>query len=161
MKMLQLEISRHKWDRLMCGCLSTAEHIPRDFLESLEGPATPRPGAGWADNHAYVQSNLMQPAIATASIVMAALADGAPLRHRRNLMAVLLSLANGEQDDIADKCLNVIRGGTWILYEEVASGRSIDAAAYAFEVLQLMDEESDRLAVFQASFSENLPQYLR
>ncbi|MEN8655447.1 hypothetical protein ABCR94_33945 [Streptomyces sp. 21So2-11] len=161
MNMVQIEISRHDWASMWCGCRRTAEHIPHDFLAALAGPPPEDAGAGWADSHAYVQSNLMQPAVATASIAMAALADGAPVEHRHHLLAVLQVLSTGEQDDIADECLKVVQGGTWILYEEIVSGRSIVAAAYAYELLDLLEDEADRLKSVQRAARENLPTYLR
>jgi hypothetical protein len=161
MNMVQIEISRHDWASLWCGCHRTAEHVPHDFLQALAGPPPERAGAGWADNHAYIQSNLMQPAVATASITMAALADGAPVEHRHHLLAILQDLSTGEQDDIDDACLKVVQGGTWILYEEIVSGRSIEASACAYELLDLIEDEADRLKSVQRAARENLPPYLR
>ncbi|MFJ2832729.1 hypothetical protein ACIPC1_35135 [Streptomyces sp. NPDC087263] len=161
MNILSIEIARHDWGRMTCGCLGTGEHIPVDFLRSLEGPPPDREGEGWADNHAFVQSNLMQPAVATASIVMAALTRGVPAEHRRQLMLVLHALANGEQDDVAEECQETIRSGAWLLYEEISSGRNIDAASYAYELLELIEGESNRLEDFHAAVRQNLPSDLQ
>ncbi|MFD4522669.1 hypothetical protein ACFWP7_01760 [Streptomyces sp. NPDC058470] len=157
MDILSMEIARQDWELMTCGCRRTGEHIPVDFLRSLDGPPPDRAGEGWADNHVFVQSNLMQPAVATASFVMAALARGVPVEHRRQLMLVLHALANGEQDDIAEECLGVIRGGSWLLYGEISSGRDIDAASYAFEMLELIEDESSRFVKFREAVRENLP----
>ncbi|MVO83844.1 hypothetical protein GPA10_03455 [Streptomyces sp. p1417] len=108
-----------------------------------------------------MQSNLMRPAVATASMVMAALAAGAPHAHRHQLMWVLHALVHGEQDDIAEECLDVVRGGSWILYEEICSGRSIEAASYAYEMLELFPEEDARLKSVQRVARENLSYDLR
>ncbi len=159
--LLQVEISRHDWAGMTCGCRRSAEHIPRDFLRSLDGPPPEDLGEGWADNHAVVQSNLMRPAVATACMVMAALAAGVPDEHRHQLMWVLHALVHGEQDDIAEACLDVVRGGTWILYEEICSGRSIEAASYAYEMLELFPEEDARLKSVQRVARENLSYDLR
>ncbi|MFE0802667.1 hypothetical protein [Streptomyces sp. NPDC058812] len=97
----------------------------------------------------------MQPAVATASMVMAVLASGVPSEHRRQLLIVLATLVNGEQDDIADSCLEAVRSGSWILYEEIASGRDIDSASYAFEILQLIQYESERLDAFHRVAAAN------
>lgn len=141
--------------------MESAAHLPGDFLRSLEGqPLTPA-GQSWADGHAYVQSNLMQPAVATASMVMAALAGGVPHGHRRELMMVLASLTAGEQDDIADRCRDVVRGGSWLLYEEVASGRDIDVATHAFWMLEEVEEDTERLEFFRITARDNLPPDLR
>ncbi|WP_159032966.1 hypothetical protein [Streptomyces fodineus] len=157
MDVLDVEIDRHPWSEMGCGCGRSGEHIPMDFLRSLEAPPPERAGEGWADGHAFVQSNLTQPAVATASIIMAALVRGVPGAHHRQLMLVLHALVNGEQDDTADECLRVVRGGIWSLYEEIASARNIDAAAYAFEILEQIEEESDRLADYRSKIRDNLP----
>ncbi|MFF3765393.1 hypothetical protein ACFYYR_15075 [Streptomyces sp. NPDC001922] len=137
--------------------MESAEHLPGDFLRSLKARPLAYDGQSWADGHAYVQSNLMQPAVATASMVMAALAGGVPPEHRRELMMVLGSLTAGEQDDIADLCRDVVRGGTWLLYEEVTSGRDIDAATYAFWMLEEVEEDVERIGFLRNSARENLP----
>ncbi|MET9861571.1 hypothetical protein ABZY93_20065 [Streptomyces smyrnaeus] len=161
MNILQVEILRFNWSALSCGCRRTADHIPRDFLVAIS-EETPSENAGdtWADSHAYVQSNLMAPAVATASMVMSALAVGVPVHHRRNLLEVLQSLACGEQDAVAAQCLDIIRGGKWLLYEEITSGRSVDAAVYAHEIIALMEEETERLQYVRTAAQDKLPSYL-
>ncbi|WP_329460921.1 hypothetical protein [Streptomyces sp. NBC_01431] len=123
----------------------------------LNGPSQTQEGEGWVDGHAYVQSNLMEPAVATTSMIMAALADGVPARHHRELMMVLAALVTGEQDDVADECLRIVQGGSWLLYEEISSGRNIDAGAYAYEILELINEERERLAFFRVTAKDLLP----
>ncbi|MFE9559424.1 hypothetical protein ACFYOD_39130 [Streptomyces sp. NPDC006703] len=157
MKTTRTEIGRHDWADMRCGCMLSADHIPRDFIAMLNGPTQVRAGEGWADSHAYVQSNLMQPAIATASMIMAALADGVPARHHRELMLVLNGLVAGEQDDVADECLRIVQSGSWLLYEQISSGRNIDAAAYAYEILELIDDERERLAFYRVAARDFLP----
>ncbi|MFE7076366.1 hypothetical protein ACFU96_40385 [Streptomyces sp. NPDC057620] len=156
------EISRHGWGKMMCGCGISAEHVPVDFVAALSGVPPERVGEGWADNHVYIQSNLMMPAVATASTMAAALTDPLiPLMWRRSLIQVLSALCSGEQDDAAQACREAARGCTWSLYEEIGSGRTVDAAAYAFELLTAFPEEKERLGFFQKRFRMNLPQDLR
>ncbi|MFE4255345.1 hypothetical protein ACFRU3_38905 [Streptomyces sp. NPDC056910] len=154
------EVSRHDWGEMMCGCLESANHVPRDFLAALRGAPPERVGEGWADNHVYIQSNLMMPAVATASMVAAALADPlVPLMWRRSLIQVLSALCFGEQDDVAAACRDA-RGCKWSLYEEIGSGRMIDAASYAFELLMAFPEERGRLGFYQERYRANLAQDL-
>ncbi|MFC7984225.1 hypothetical protein [Streptomyces sp. NPDC057336] len=159
--MVAIEVGLHEWSALTCGCGRSASHIPADFQKALESPPPARTGEGWAEGHAYVQSNLMQPAVATTSLVMASLADGGHGEHRRQLFIVLATLVNGEQDDVADSCLEVVKRGSWVLYEEIASGRDVDSASYAFEVLALVDDEAVRLDAFRQIVAINLPSDLR
>jgi len=84
-----------------------------------------------------------------------------PAEHRRQLMLVLHALANGEQDDVAEECQETIRSGAWLLYEEISSGRNIDAASYAYELLELIEGESNRLEDFHAAVRQNLPSDLQ
>ncbi|WP_129799378.1 hypothetical protein [Streptomyces sp. F001] len=158
---LHIEIERHDWAGMVCGCGRSADHIPTDFISALQKSAPSRAGEGWADGHAYVQSNLMLPAAATTAMVMAALVSGVPDEHRRQLFIVLAALVNGEQDDLAEACLEIVQGGSWLLYEEIASGRNIDAASYAFEILQLIDDEAERLEFFRRAAAANLAPDLR
>lgn len=161
MRMLEFEISRHSWRSMKCGCNRNASHIPADFLCALRGPLPDRIGEGWADNHAYIQSNLMDPAVATAAMVAACLSDrDAPLEWRPHLLGVLSHLVYGEQEEIAESCKSVVRGCAESLFEEIASGRSKMAAAYAFELLMAYEELKVRLCFYQAEAQANLPEDL-
>ncbi|BCL22268.1 hypothetical protein GCM10017668_41110 [Streptomyces tuirus] len=68
---------------MTCGCTRSAAHVPEDFRTALDGPLPGRVGEGWADNHVYIQSNPMEPAYATAVMLVAALAALAALADRR------------------------------------------------------------------------------
>ncbi|MGC0386139.1 hypothetical protein [Streptomyces sp. SAI-129] len=157
-RLLDLEISRHDWQGMQCGCDRSAAHVPEDLLSALRGRLPDRVGEGWADNHVYIQSNLMPPALATASVIAAALADrGVPLEWRPHLLAVLNHLVCGEQDDVADRCKDVVRGCVELLFEEITADRSRMAAAYAFELLMEFPELKERLRFYQTEMRANLP----
>ncbi|MFF4252010.1 hypothetical protein ACFY1L_12435 [Streptomyces sp. NPDC001663] len=161
MRMLETEISRHDWKATECGCTRAATHVPEDFVSALGGPLPARIGEGWADNHVYIQSNLMEPALATAAMLVASLADrDVPLEWRPHILAVLDQLVCGEQEDVAEQCKWVVRGCTEILFEEIAAGRSKMAAACAFELLLEYPDLSGRLQVYQVQAQENLPERL-
>ncbi|MGW7492876.1 hypothetical protein ACWGKA_00955 [Streptomyces luteogriseus] len=158
MRILDFEISRHDWQAMTCGCNRSAVHVPEDFLAALDGPLPGRVGEGWADNHVYIQSNLMEPAYATAAMLAAALADRqVPLAWRSHILAVLSHLTGGEQEDIAARCREAVRGCTEILFEEIVTGRCGTAAAYAFEVLTEFTALKDRLRTCQTEARAHLP----
>ncbi|MCX5420629.1 hypothetical protein [Streptomyces sp. NBC_00078] len=158
MRILEIEASRYGWQRMSCGCNRSAEHIPRDFMAYLQGPTPGSVGEGWADNHAYIQSNLMEPAPATAGMVAASLAASeVSVEWRPHLLAVLSNLVYGEQEEIAESCKEAVRGCTEILFEEIVAGRSKVAAAYAFELLMAYEDLKARLRIYQVEARSNLP----
>ncbi|MBT2401211.1 hypothetical protein [Streptomyces sp. ISL-100] len=161
LELVRIEASLHDWSRIECGCGRSAEHLPRELLEMLADGADPDLENGWAESHAFIQSNLMAPAVATTSIAMATLATASSLAWRRQLLRVLGILTSGDQDDTADVCLDVVRRGTWILYEELAAMRSNLAAAGAYDLLNMMDEQKDRLRGYHAVVRDQLPPDLR
>lgn len=162
MRILDLEISRHDWQAMTCGCNRSAAHVPEDFLAALAGPLPGRVGEGWADNHVYIQSNLMEPAYATAVMLVAALADRqVPLAWRAHILAVLNHLMGGEQEDIAARCKGAVRGCTETLFEEIVAGRCMMAAAYAFDVLTEFADLRDRLGTYQVEARAHLPEDLQ
>ncbi|MFD9302277.1 hypothetical protein ACFWCB_06230 [Streptomyces sp. NPDC060048] len=160
-ELVRIEAGLHDWAAMECGCGYRADHIPGDLIKTLEGEPPSGQGHDWADNHAFIQSNLMEPAVATAAIAVAALAGDPGPVFRKQLITLLGILATGEQEDVAEACVDVIRGATWILYEELFANRSIVAAAESYDLLGLMDEQSDRLRAFHRVVGANLPEYLR
>ena len=158
MRILDFEIARHDWQAMTCGCNGSAVHVPEDFLAALDGPLPGRVGEGWADNHVYIQSNLMEPAYATAAMLAAALADRqVPLAWRSHILAVLSHLTGGEQEDIEARCKEAVRGCTENHLDEVVTGRCKMAAAYAFEVLTEFTDLKDRLRTCQMEARAHLP----
>ncbi|MCM9082665.1 MULTISPECIES: hypothetical protein [Streptomyces] len=166
LELVRIEAGLHDWASMACGCSSgtnryPAEHIPRDLIRLLEGNPRDDLDADWAENHALIQSNLMEPAVATASLTLAALAGRPPVGVRKDLLHLLLLLACGEQDDLADACLDVARQGVWLYYEELAAFEMVGASAEAYELLSLMDEQAERLAAYHRVYRDRLPSDLR
>jgi len=94
-------------------------------------------------------------------MVVASLADReVPLEWRPHLLGVLSNLVYGEQEDIADSCKEAVRGCVEILFEEIATGRSKMASAYAFELLMAYDDVKVRLRDYQVKARANLPEDL-
>ncbi|WP_370937637.1 hypothetical protein [Amycolatopsis sp. cg13] len=55
--------------------------------------------------------------------------------------------AEREGRDLAAECAAAAKSGIWLLYAEIFSGRRVDAAAYAYETLSLVEEDEERLAL--------------
>ncbi|MFB6806362.1 hypothetical protein [Streptomyces sp. NPDC056387] len=165
LELVRIEAGLHDWAAMECGCSwpgrrNSAEHLPAGFIAMLESGA-PLSVDDWAENHAYIQSNLMEPAVAATSLVVAALAGRPPVADRHELLSALSILTSGEQEEIADACLDVVRGATWILYEELAAGEQVGTSGLAYELLMFMDEQDGRLAAYHHVYGPSLPPHLR
>ncbi|MFD3541452.1 hypothetical protein ACFWUQ_18410 [Streptomyces sp. NPDC058662] len=160
LELVRIEAGLHDWAGMECGCSVTrtisAEHIP-DILIGLLEQNPGRLSDEWAENHAYIQSNLMEPAVATTHLVVAALAGRPPVGMRHDLLRIMTALVCGEQDDIADACLDVAREAAWLLYEEFAAFEAPGTSAVAYDLLRMMDEQSERLAAYHAVYGARLP----
>ncbi|MGW3325410.1 hypothetical protein [Streptomyces virginiae] len=163
--LVRIEAGLHDWASMACGCSRhpnryPAEHLPRDLIRLLEG--NPKDlDIEWAENHAVIQSNLMEPALATASLAVAALAGRPPVGVREDLLYLLNVLGSGEQGAVADACLDVARQGVWLYYEELAAFEMEGAAVEAYELLSRMDEQAERLAAYHRVYRDRLPSGLR
>ncbi|MFD0124499.1 MULTISPECIES: hypothetical protein [Streptomyces] len=163
--LVRIEAGLHDWAAIECGCSwgpnrYSAEHIPLELIRLLEGDPEEL-GTGWVENHARIQSNLMDPAVATASLALAALAGRPPVGVRQDLLYILGVLSAGEQEDIAGACLDVARQGVWLYYEELAAFETVGASAEAYELLAGMDEQAERLAAYHRVYRDRLPHDLR
>ncbi|MFG2484614.1 MULTISPECIES: hypothetical protein [Streptomyces] len=163
--LVRIEAGLHDWKAMKCGCSwsgrrNSAEHIPAGLIEMLEGGSPPL-GDAWAENHAYIQSNLMEPAVATTSLVVAALAGRPPVAVRHELLWSLTVLTSGEQADVADACLDVVREATWILYEELAAGEQVGTSGLAYELLLFMEEQEERRTAYRRLYAAHLPAHLK
>ncbi|MET9466960.1 hypothetical protein ABZY44_19585 [Streptomyces sp. NPDC006544] len=165
LELVRIEAGLHDWAAMRCGCSwpgkrNSAEHLPAEFVEMLESGA-PLEVDDWAEGHAYVQSNWREPAVAVTSLVVAALAGRPPVESRHELLWALSVLTGGEQADKGEECLDVVRGASWILYEELAAGEQAGTSGLAYELLMGMDEQADRLAAYHRRYGAALPPHLR
>ncbi|MFJ7591905.1 hypothetical protein ACIQZO_31960 [Streptomyces sp. NPDC097617] len=165
LELVRIEAGLHDWAAITCGCSwgpnrYSAEHIPLELIRRLEGDPEDL-GTDWMENHARIQSNLMDPAVATTSLALAALAGRPAPGVRQDLLYTLGVLSGGEQQDVAKACLDVARQGVWLYYEELAAFETVGASAEAYELLSQMDEQAERLAAYHRVFRDRLPEDLR
>ncbi|MFF4427380.1 hypothetical protein ACFY04_42835 [Streptomyces sp. NPDC001549] len=158
---VRIEISRHDWAGMQCGCTGTAAHVPADLLDLISARYPGEATLKAIDNHVMIQSNLMDPAPATTAVLLAALADPSLTtpEARTALLELLLHLVCGDTDQ-QEECEAAIRGAVWILYRELTTHPSIVARAYAYETLHCLETEHDRLAAFREIVRDRLPAYL-
>ncbi|MFI6148969.1 hypothetical protein [Streptomyces sp. NPDC051109] len=162
MQAVRIEISRHDWGGLRCGCDETAAHLPSDLLNLITAQTPGEATLTAIDNHVMIQSNLMDPAPATTAVVLAALADPSLTTPdaREALLELLLYLGCGDTLQ-QEECEATIRGAIWILYRELTTHPSSVARAHAYETLHNLETESDRLTAFQHIVRDSLPADLR
>lgn len=153
MTLARMELARHDWDALTCGCRLPARHLVGLLEAAIDG----RAGALKAlESHVMVQSILMPPAPAACSVVMAMLADGLRPAQRAEAMRILLWFASGEDDgDSVDsgcyrRCFETIRDGLWLLYREFLADRDDDMSrAHLDDIFTIVEWDAERLAHYR------------
>ncbi|MGW2251990.1 hypothetical protein ACWCXH_17575 [Kitasatospora sp. NPDC001660] len=162
MQAVRIEIDRHDWNAIHCGCGHSATHLPTALLRLITARTQGEATLADLDNHVMIQSNLMDPAPAATAVVLAALADPTittPVA-RMALLELLLYFSAGDTAQ-QEACEALIRGGIWILYRELTTHPSNIARAHAYETLSNLDTEQDRLAAFHRTIRNHLPADLR
>ncbi|MGW2018753.1 hypothetical protein [Streptomyces sp. NPDC001927] len=142
-----------------CECgKESARHVIDEFLETLDRDPGRLVGGDWTDGHATDASFRYRSAPAVAQILMAALPFYATGVARGVLLESLLGLSGGDTPDLVEQCQAMIRPGVWLFLEEIASGRSIGGAAFAFDIIGALDEDAwvafarEQLAAFLPSY---------
>ncbi|MFI9331214.1 hypothetical protein ACIGZJ_27230 [Kitasatospora sp. NPDC052868] len=170
MKLVELEIKRHDWTKLRCGCGMSAAHVATDLVKLARSDKESGFDIEMLDGHVLMPSVLFEPSVPTVSVALAALADDISPSARGKFLELLLLLVAGEGQatelalqgrDLVIECVSVAKSGIWLLYSEVFSGRSIDAASYAYEALTLIEDDADRLEHVRIAAGEFLRWDLR
>jgi hypothetical protein len=168
MRLVQLEIAMLDWAGTPCGCGRSAGHVADDLLRVAQGLTHGIRSA--LDGHAWSAPVLFLPAPAVTSVALAALADDIPPAARIEFLDLLLCMVAGDGTDFEGAargldlpalCRDIATRGLWLLYEEVASGRSVPAAGTAFEILTVVEANRKRLHEVRESLGELLPSYCR
>ncbi|MFE9606841.1 hypothetical protein [Streptomyces hokutonensis] len=154
MKLVELEIERHDWANLRCGCGLPATHVAADLKQLVGSTEEDGFDIESLDGHVLMPSVLFEPSVPTVSVALAALADDVSSSARDKCLDLLLLLVAGEGQatesslagrDLVDECISAAKFGMWLLYSEIFSGRSVDASSNAYEVLSLIEDDADRL----------------
>jgi hypothetical protein len=169
-ELVELEIARHDWAALPCGCGRSAAHVAADLSRMARATAPEDADIELLSGHVFIPSVLYEPAVPAVSVALAALADDVAPPAREGFLELLLMLSSGEgQDtdaaargrDLPAECIAAIRPGVWLLYSEVFSASSVGAAGHAYETLTLVETDADRLARVQTAAGDRLPWDLR
>ncbi|MFJ2898171.1 hypothetical protein ACIO87_25175 [Streptomyces sp. NPDC087218] len=168
MRLVEMEIARHDWGGMRCGCGGPAEHLARDLRRLAGGGAGQEPGDVDLEEHVWSSVVLWEPASAVASVALAALADDdvvPPARER--FLDLLHHLVAGEGTDgesarrgldLPELCRGVALQGIWLLYGEVMSNnRPPGTAGAAFEILTVVEPDRTRLQRVREVAADRLP----
>lgn len=165
MRLVELEIGRHDWAGMPCGCQRSAEHVGSALLKLAHADSVNKIQLGYIDNHVDVQGVLYEPAVPAVSVALAALADDVAPPARRVFCDLLLNLIAGDGQsqtsraagrDLVAECVAAARLGIWTLYSEIFHGESIDARSYCYEILAQIEVDHGRIESVQNVVAEGL-----
>ena len=164
MRLVELEIALRNWADMPCGCGRSAEHTAMNLLHAAQGATRGLVGA--LEGHVWSVPALFASAPAVTAVCLAALSDDLPSQARSEFLDLLLCLVAGDGTDfgpaadgldLSRLCQQTAGHGLWLLYEEVASGRSVEAAGTAFEILTVVETDRERLRRVRDHAGDLLP----
>ncbi len=160
-----MEIARHDWKSMLCGCGDSAEHLARDLLQLAGRGPLQRPSHVSFDEHVWSPVILWEPAPAVTSVALAALADDVAPTAREWFLDLLQRMVAGEGTDwesarrgldLPELCRGLAVQGLWLLYGEVMSNRSLQVGI-AFEILSVVEPDRARLRHVREAAADWLP----
>ncbi|BAU88298.1 hypothetical protein SLA_7432 [Streptomyces laurentii] len=166
MNLIDLEIARHDWRNMPCGCGDSAEHLPGDLLRLAERGPAQGPVETGLEEHVWSVRGLWDPAPAVTAVALAALADETPPHARLLYLDVLHCMVAGDGThpeaarpdlDLPALCGDLAAEGTWLLYREVMTYRNPGQAGSAFEILTAIGTDRDRLERLREAAAGWLP----
>ncbi|WP_427920943.1 hypothetical protein [Streptomyces sp. cg40] len=157
MGLIDVEVGRYDWSAIRCGCGKTAEHLAGDLLRLAAAQSREEARALHIEDHALIQSFPQEPAVPVTSVLMAALAGDLSHGARIQCLDLLIRLVDTDDDESADMCQQIARQGLWGVYRDLWSGASRGLVGYAYEILQVIETDEDRLRAVRGSGQLNLP----
>jgi hypothetical protein len=169
MELIDAEIKSYDWTLIQCACGQDASHLPamlRAALQFGKRGAVERSING----HAMISTYIHEPAVPLTSVLLAALADDISPESRIGALEMVQffvtpdgqsATAENEGRDFIEECIEEARKGTWLFYQEVFSGRNIDAASIAFEIMTIIETNIKRLENVRDAAGTLLPEDLR
>ncbi|MFD7102745.1 hypothetical protein [Streptomyces celluloflavus] len=144
---MEMELGLYDWSRLPCLNCKSAEHVPEALLRLARSRTREE-----AERQQGIEGHVIQEYWARATVVpvtrvlMAGLAGRSlSVAARHQFLDLLGSFVNLNDDELAEQCKDVVRAGTWLLYEEVLSGRAMGSALFAYWLLQEVETNPARL----------------
>lgn len=152
-ELAELEIGRFEWATMRCGCGKSAGHLAEDLRGFITG-FDPR---GLGDHVLPAGEVLVEPSLPTLGVLLAALTGDLPDSGREMVYHLLLGLV-GDNAGPVEQFRAKAREGLWLFYAEVLTGTS---RANAFEILEIIEEDQDRVERLRAAAADRLPWDLR
>ncbi|TBO57820.1 hypothetical protein EYS09_20725 [Streptomyces kasugaensis] len=144
---MEMELGLYDWSRLPCLNCKSAEHVPEALLRLARSRTREE-----AERQQGIEGHVIQEYWARATVVpvarvlMAGLAgQSLAVSARHQFLDLLWSFVILNDDELAEECKDVVRAGTWLLYEEVLSGRAMGSALFAYWLLQEVETNPARL----------------
>lgn len=153
-ELVDLEIDRFDWAAMRCGCGKSAGHLADD-LRGFIGGYDP---AGLADHVLPAGEVLVEPSMPALGVLLAALSDGLPTKERASVSGLVLGLV-GDNAGPVEQFRAKAREAVWLFYAEVLTGST--AGANSFEILEIIEEDQDRVERLRAAAADRLPWDLR
>lgn len=159
-----LELARHDWAGLRCGCRESGAHLPETFSKLLEARTIEETVGYRLDGHLEEQSMLFQVAPHAVPVILAALQEDLPRFVRSHLLTVLWRLVTGESHrseaeaglpGLEEDCCAAAREGIWPLYHEAASGD----VETALDILEFVDPDRQRFENFRSALAARLKRH--
>lgn len=150
-----IELGRHDWASLRCGCGETGAHLPFSFTALIGADSLEETVGYTLDGHLEQQSMLFQVAPHAVPVILAALAEELPQFVRSHFLEMLWYLVAGESHasevdaglgDLEIECRAAVGEGIWLIYKEASSGDS----ETALDILEFADPDSVRFSQFRS-----------
>uniref|UniRef100_A0AAU2JKK7 Uncharacterized protein n=1 Tax=Streptomyces sp. NBC_00049 TaxID=2903617 RepID=A0AAU2JKK7_9ACTN len=137
-----VEIARHDWQSIVCGCGRSAGHLVDAVRDAAEG----HPAAFHAlEGHVFFAQHLKPPAPAVCAVLMAVWSAQPPRRATREallwtLLALLCTVDDGgtHEAGLHGQCAAFVRTGVDGFRREIATAPGSGAAAYAEGILDIL-----------------------
>ncbi|MFB6983139.1 hypothetical protein [Streptomyces scopuliridis] len=151
-----IELARHDWAALRCGCHESGAHLPETFTRLLEARSVEETAGYGLAGHLEEQSMLFQVAPHAVPVILAALTEDLPAYVRGHLLTTLWQLVTGEshrseseagEPELEEECCAAAREGIWVLYREAVSGDT----ETALDILEFVDPDTDRFEAFRSA----------
>lgn len=130
--LVELELSRHDWQAMRCGCPRRADHLKEDLWRLVRAESEEEASLDGLCGHVWLPPLLMEPAVPALSVVLAALETDISLPARVSLLSVMESILGSDGQpphvtsgrNLYEERLDVGRAGLWTLYSEAIARRT-------------------------------------